>query len=137
MTTATTTPVQTDEEAVRDTLRQAMAAWAENDADAFTSFYAEDVSVVLAGGLFYRDRAGIRDYMAEGFAGPMKGSTAVDVPEHVRIVGGDTAIVVSRSGYKLPQESEASPERLRRATWVLTKQDGRWLVQSYHNCPIA
>ncbi|MBF6061100.1 SgcJ/EcaC family oxidoreductase [Nocardia terpenica] len=124
------------EKAVRDVLRSAMEAWSNNDADAFTSFYAEDVSVVLPAGVYHKNRKEIRQYMAAGFAGPLKGSEGIDRQESVRILGEDAAVVVSLSGYRLPGESEVPPGRLRRATWVLAKENGRWLVKAYHNCVI-
>lgn len=32
-------------------------------------------------------------------------------------------------------ETEVPAARQRFATWVLTKQDGKWLIAAYHNCP--
>ena len=130
------TSVLSAEDAVRDVLRSAMAAWTANDADGFTSHYADDVSVVLQAGVYHRSKAEIRAYMAAGFAGPLKGSTGVDQQESVRVLGDDAAIVVSLSGYRLPGETEVPAGRLRRATWVLAKEDGTWLVKSYHNCAL-
>jgi uncharacterized protein (TIGR02246 family) len=131
------TPVQSAEDAVRDVLRRAMSAWSDNDADAFTSYYAEDVTVVLPAGIYHRNKDEIREYMAKGFAGPLKGSKGIDRQESIRILGDDAAIVVSLSGYQLPDEAEVSTDRLRRGTWVLAKENGEWLVKSYHNCSLS
>jgi uncharacterized protein (TIGR02246 family) len=132
----TDTIVAPAEQAVRDVLHGVMAAWTANDADTFASYYAEDVSVVLSAGVYHRNKAEIREYMAKGFAGPLRGSFGVDRPENVRVLGDDAAVVVSLSGFQLPDESEVAPDRLRRATWVLAKEDGAWLVKAYHNCPL-
>jgi uncharacterized protein (TIGR02246 family) len=136
MTKTGTAPTRTsDNQAVRDVLGGIVAAWAANDADAFAGFYADDATVVLPGGVFHVGRNEIRAYMAAGFAGPMKGSRSVDEQENVRFIGDNAAIVVSRSGFQLPGENRVPADRLRRATWVLSKRDDRWLVEAYHNCP--
>lgn len=124
-----------DIQAVREVLRAIAAAWAANDADGFTRCYADGATVVLPGGIHHAGRDEIRGYMAAAFAGALKGSTAVDEPENIRLINADTAVVVSRSGFLLPGESELPADRRRRATWVLARHDGQWLVEAYHNCP--
>jgi uncharacterized protein (TIGR02246 family) len=44
----------TDIEAVRDVLRQAYGAWADNDAGAFAALYTDDATVVMPG-VFHPD----------------------------------------------------------------------------------
>jgi hypothetical protein len=44
--------------------------------------------------------------------------------------------VISLSGYQFPGETELPADRLRRATWVLTRDTGEWLVKAYHNCSV-
>jgi uncharacterized protein (TIGR02246 family) len=73
--------------------------------------------------------------MAGAFAGPLKGSRGIDDPYDIRIVGTDTAIVVSKTGIILAGERDLPAERERFATWVLFKQDGRWLIAAYANAP--
>ncbi|MBF6061102.1 SgcJ/EcaC family oxidoreductase [Nocardia terpenica] len=136
MTSSTRSSTLSPENAVRDVLDRAMAAWANNDPDGFTACYADEVSVILTGGAYHRTKSQVHDYMASGFAGPMKGSKGIDKPESIRILGNDAAIVVSLSGFQLPNESEVPEDRLRRATWVLVKQRGEWKITSYHNCPL-
>ena len=97
--------------------------------------YRPDATVVLAGGTFLRGRAEIRAFMAAAFAGRLAGTRSVDEAEDVH-VEGDAAVVVSRSGFLLPGESAPPPDRLRRATWTLTRADGGWRVAAYHNCPM-
>jgi len=127
----------TDDKAVREVLAGIRAAWAANDADAFAARYTADAVVVLPGGTYRTGREEIRAHMKAGYAGPMKGTRGVDEPELVRLIGDDAAIVISTAGILLPGETVLSPERLRRATWVLSKQDGRWAVEAYTNTPVV
>jgi uncharacterized protein (TIGR02246 family) len=125
----------TDTEAVRDVLQRIYTAWADNDANAFAALYTEDATVVMPR-VFKRGRTAVRDHMAGGFAGPLKGSRGVDDPQDIRVIGTDTAIVVSTAGIIMAGEHEVPAEREVRATWVLSKRDGRWLVAAYANAPL-
>lgn len=118
---------------VQDTLDQLYAAWSAGDADAFASLYTEDATVVMPA-VFHQGREAIRDYMAVAFAGPLKGSRGIDEPQDIRILD-DTAIVVSNAGILFAGEQDLPAERERRATWVFSKQDDRWLISAYTNTP--
>jgi uncharacterized protein (TIGR02246 family) len=122
-----------DDSAVRAVLRGIYAAWAANDADAFAASYVEDATVVMPG-VYRKGQDEIRAYMAAGFAGPLKGSRAIDEPQSIRLLGADTAIVVSEGGILMAGETDVPAGRQVRATWVLVKQDGQWLITSYQNC---
>jgi uncharacterized protein (TIGR02246 family) len=109
-------------------------AWADGDAEAFAELYTDDATVVQPG-THKKDKGEIRTTMAAGFAGPLKGSTVLDEPQSVRFLGPDTAVVVSEGGIIMAGQDDVPAERMVRATWVLTKQDGQWLVAAYHNSP--
>lgn len=135
MTSNTATSVQTAEDgAVRAVLDHVYAAWAAGDADAFVALYAQDATAVLPGS-HLRGRDTIRATMAAAFAGPLKGSRCADEVQSIRYIGAGAAIVISRSGTVLAGEAGPPAGRWVLATWVLSKQDGRWLVEGYHNCP--
>jgi uncharacterized protein (TIGR02246 family) len=85
-------------------------------------------------GVFHDQRSSVQGYMAAAFEGPLKGSRGLDEPQSIRILG-DTAIVVSKAGILLAGEDQLAGDRERFATWVLSKQDGNWLVAAYANCP--
>jgi uncharacterized protein (TIGR02246 family) len=123
----------TTETGAVDTIMATTAAWTRNDADEFAELYASDATVVLTGGTFLQGREELRRFMAAGFAGRLAGTFGIDEQDSVRVLG-NTAIVVSRSGFKAPGPD--APSVVRRATWTLVRQDGRWLVASYHNCDI-
>ncbi len=120
-------------DAIRALFDRLYAAWAAGDADAFADLYTEDATVIMPG-VFHKGQSTVRDFMAGAFAGPLKGSTGVDDPIDIRVVG-DTAIVVSKAGILMPGEREVPSDQERHATWVLSKQDDRWLVAAYANAP--
>jgi uncharacterized protein (TIGR02246 family) len=96
--------------------------------------YTEDATSILPGS-YSAGRAATRDRMAAGFAGPLKGSQVRDEVQSVRHLGADAAIVVTRSAVVMAGETEAPDDRWVIATWTLTRQNGRWLLAAYHNCP--
>jgi uncharacterized protein (TIGR02246 family) len=136
--TENTTTIEQDQAIaeVRALFTEIYAAWADNDADAFVSGYRDDATVVMPG-VHHLGKSAIRDSMAAGFQGPLKGSRAVDEPLDIRIIGGDTAVVVSKAGILMAGETAVPTEREVHATWVLTKQDGAWQVAAYANAPAA
>jgi uncharacterized protein (TIGR02246 family) len=79
----------------------------------------------------------IRQNMALGFEGPLKGSSTYNKQLSIRFVGRDGAIVISESAILFPGETEI-PDDARKvnATWVFEKRDGRWLIAAYHNSPV-
>ena len=74
--------------------------------------------------------------MEREFSGRLKGAIATDDVENIRFIGERSAVVISLSGFLLPGESEVPAERLRRATCVLTKEGGTWLIYAYTNTPV-
>ena len=123
-----------DRQAVLDVLRGVYKAWEANDAEAFVADYLDDASVVQPG-VYKKDRQEVQSTMAGAFAGPLKGSRVIDQPQDVRFPNADTAIVISEGGIVFPGQDAVSSQGLVRATWVLAKRDGRWLVAAYHYSP--
>jgi uncharacterized protein (TIGR02246 family) len=130
-----TSTTATSEQAICAVLDQMYDAWAAADADGIAALYTADTQVVARGSLLQGSGA-IRDWFADGFAGRLKGSTTLDENRTVRFPAPDTAVVVSTSGVLMPGETSVPPERLMRATWVLARQDGAWLIAAYHNSPL-
>lgn len=124
-----------DEAAIQAVLTRSYDAWAHGDAVGMVAEYTPDAAAVMPGSL--RDgRSVIRDSMAMAFGGPLKGTTTYDRQLSLRFVGSDAAIVLSESGILFAGQDEVPDERKVYATWVLVKQDGRWLVAGYHNSPV-
>lgn len=116
--------------------QQIVAAWADNDADAFAAVFADDATMILPGDVFCTSRDQIRAYMAQAFDGPLKGTRVAGEPLAVRQLGPDAAFLVTKGGVLAPGDAEVTGERAIRATWVLTKKDGGWYIAGYQNTPI-
>jgi uncharacterized protein (TIGR02246 family) len=123
-----------DDSAVLKVLDEIYAAWADNDAEAFVASYTADATTIQPG-TYRNTREMVRDGMAAGFAGPLKGSRVLDEVQSVRYLSDDAAVVISRSAVLMAGETDVPADRWVLATWVLTRQSDRWLLAAYHNCP--
>ncbi|WP_371780963.1 SgcJ/EcaC family oxidoreductase [Streptosporangium subroseum] len=126
-----------DEAAIQAVLADSYRAWEAGDADGMVADYTADATAIMTGSL--RDsRDVIRQSMALGFEGPLKGSSTYNRQLGIRFVGRDGAIVISESAILFAGETEV-PDDLRKvnATWVFEKRDGRWLIAAYHNSPVS
>ena len=124
-----------DEIAINAMLNEMYQAWAANDSDGFVRYYADNATAILPGSL-RGNRQAIRDSMAVGFDGPLKGSSTVDRQLSLRFVGDDAAIAISEGGILFAGEEVVPEARQIHATWVFEKRDGRWMVAAYHNSPV-
>jgi uncharacterized protein (TIGR02246 family) len=123
---------EADRAAVTAVLVETYKAWEANDAAAFVANYNEDATAILPGSL-RGGRDAIRDSMAKGFEGPLKGSSTYNRQLSFRFLGDDGAVVVSESGILFAGETEVPDGRKVNATWVLEKRDGKWHIAAYHN----
>ena len=124
-----------DEAAINVMLSEMYEAWTNNDADGFVKYYTDDATAILPGSL-RGSRKVIRDLMAAGFEGPLKGSSTVDKQLSLRFVGQDAAIAISEGGILFAGEDAVAEARQIHATWVFEKRHGRWMVAAYHNSPV-
>jgi len=134
--TRTKTPATNDEAALATTNQKMIAAWAENDADAFAGIFTEDATMILPGDVHLTSRDEIRTFMEKAYAGPYAGIKVTGRPLSVRRLSNAVAVLTTVGGV-LPAGAEELPtEREVRATWVLRKVGTEWLIFAYHNSPI-
>ena len=122
-----------DEVAVRNALDGVIAAWANNDGDAFAERFGEDATIVTVEGLYAKGREPIRQLLTMLYAGPFKGSKVFQKVEDLRFVNDGAAVVIAWNGILMGGLTELPPEETRRATYVLSKHDGQWLVEAFQN----
>ncbi|NUR90676.1 MAG: SgcJ/EcaC family oxidoreductase [Nonomuraea sp.] len=117
---------------VQTTIDAFFAAWGEHDADAMAAHYLEDATTVIPGS-YQESSAALRDYFAERFAGPLKGTRTECETLNVRYLDDDNAIVVSRVGMLFPGETEVPKDREQIGTWTMRRQGDAWKVAAYSN----
>jgi uncharacterized protein (TIGR02246 family) len=120
--------------AVADLPQRIVTAWSRHDADAFADMFTEDGSMILPG-VYCKGREQIRAYMAEGFAGPYRGTQVTGQPVDLRFIGDGVAVLISQGGVLAPGEVTVPDERTVRASWVAVNRDGEWLLAAYQNSP--
>ncbi|WP_019811731.1 SgcJ/EcaC family oxidoreductase [Saccharomonospora halophila] len=123
-----------DREAAAGLPRRVVEAWAEHDADAFAAVFTEDATMILPG-LYVRGRTNIRDFMARAFTEQFKGTRVTGQPFHVSVLGPDVVVLLTEGGVMEEGQTEVSPERAIRASWVAVRDDGQWRLAAYQNSP--
>lgn len=122
-----------DEVAVRNALDGVIAAWADNDGNAFAERFGEDATIVTVEGLYCKGREPIRNLLTMLYAGPFQGSRVFQKVEDIRFIRDDVAVVICWNGILMGGLTELPPEENRRATYVVSKHDGEWLVDAFQN----
>jgi uncharacterized protein (TIGR02246 family) len=122
-----------DEAAVRSVVDGIRAAWADNDGDAFADAYTEDASLILSGDRYLSGREMIRKVVTQQFSTAHLGTTLLQDIVDLRFIGPGSAVAITEGGVLAPGEVQPAPARAIRATWVLSKQDGKWFIAAYQN----
>jgi uncharacterized protein (TIGR02246 family) len=126
--------IESDKAAVVGLTQRLVAAWSNQDADAFADLFVDDGSMILPG-VYRAGRAGIREYMADAFANQYRGSQVTGQPLDLRFLGSDVALLLTEGGVLAPGDTEVTADRAIRATWLAVKRDGQWRLAGYQNSP--
>ena len=127
-------PSAGDQAAVAAIPQRIVAAWADNDPDAFAGVFAKDGTMILPG-VFVKGRDAIRSFMAEAYAGPYKGTRVTGQPIDVRFFGPDHGALITQGGVLAPGETEVSDTRAIRASWLVVRNPDGWRLAAYQNSP--
>ena len=130
------TTTENDTTAIKKILADQYQAWGEGDAASFVADYAEEATVIMPGS-YTGTRDEIQQNMTQSFATSLKNTKVTDELQSVRFLGDDCAIAISKAGILFPGESEVPADRFIYATWVFQRRNGKWLVEAYHNSPVA
>jgi uncharacterized protein (TIGR02246 family) len=83
---------QAVENAIRQRVKQYVAAYNAGDADAVAAIYAVDGTHTYALGFTHRGRTEIAKGLAEMLGGPLKGTRMAIDPLHIRALSADVAV---------------------------------------------
>ena len=123
-----------DRAAIADVPARMVAAWRAHDADAFADLFAEDGTMILPG-LIREGRDAIREFMVGAYQGPYRGTTVTGRPIAIKPLAAGAVAVLTEGGVLAPGADELDPKDAIRASWILVKRDGKWVLAVYQNCP--
>lgn len=132
-----TNPFLADEAAIRKVMATLSEAWTHADARVFASVFAEDIDYVTFMGTHLKgipENVKAHQELWNSFF--MKGSRLEGELKDIRFLNETTAIVHSIGAIKLRWQKKVPANRLSINTNVLVKQNGQWLITSFHNCRI-
>ncbi|MBB5922032.1 uncharacterized protein (TIGR02246 family) [Actinoalloteichus hoggarensis] len=119
-----------DEEQIGALLAEAADAWTRGDAAGFVAVFAPDSDFVGNDGVLRRGRLANQRWHSRLLSGVFRGSRLVLECESLRFLNTEVALAHTLSSIVFPWRSEPSPRTSSRGTWVLIRQDGRWLVSA-------
>jgi uncharacterized protein (TIGR02246 family) len=138
MTTSTSAPTtglpEAEQAAIAAVPGRLVSAWEAHDANAFAELFIEDGTLILPG-YYRRGRDEIREFMTAGFAGRYEGTRVTGKPVEIKPLGAGAVALITQGGVLAPGETEVSAKAAIRASWVLVKRDGQWLLAVYQNSP--
>jgi uncharacterized protein (TIGR02246 family) len=123
-----------DAAAIAALTQKMVAGWAYGEADTIASLFVEDGTLILSG-VFCNSREEVREYFAEAFENHYKDTQVTGKPISIRVLGPDTAILLSHGGVLEPGETEVAEAGAIRASWLVVKRDGEWKLAAYQNTP--
>jgi uncharacterized protein (TIGR02246 family) len=112
------------------------AVWDTHDPDAVAAFYTPDADMVMGSSPSITGRTEIREWWARYFSRidpqrhiSLQVETARPVSSEVVIVNVRTRTGGTGSG------GGELPSRLARGTWIMVRQDGKWLISALRGLP--
>ena len=114
-------------------------AWNRRDTEMLASLMAEDVDWVTADGTWLKGRKAWQEHHGRLFAKQFKAANWKLLDERVQIIDSSVAITISTTQIEGDTRADGITRQPRQSvgTRVMTRRDGKWLLNTAHNTIIA
>lgn len=127
------TQIRTDDAAaaaIKQVLDTYTEAWNRYDSHTLATLFTEDCDYVVVSGGNTHGRQALETSFARNFDSNLKNSTRTDSIRRLRFLTQDIASLDDYWVLNVPGTEQ--PRREGYYTWILVRQDGRWLVALHH-----
>jgi uncharacterized protein (TIGR02246 family) len=128
----------TDRDAVEKTLDGFTHVWNRHDMDAMAELVTGDCDWVNVVGMHWKGKAAVLKAHKAFHGGMFRDVSLHEIDRQIAEIapGVALAIATSRLDDYLTPDGRRIVDPRARTTWVLTKQEDRWLVRSAHNTTV-
>jgi uncharacterized protein (TIGR02246 family) len=123
-----------DSAAIRKVVDDFVGAFNNHDAHGWAMPFTEDGDFTNVSGLTRHGRNEIEERFKGLFTGPLKNAHRTVTVRHIRFAKPDVAFADAEWALdgSLAADGSVNPVRKGIFTWVLVKQDGRWMFADFH-----
>jgi len=118
------------EAAIKQVLDTYTEAWNRYDSHTLAMLFTEDCDYVIVSGGNTHGREALETSFAKNFNSNLKNSTRTDSIRRMRFLTPDIASLDDYWVLNVPGTDQ--PRREGYYTWILVRQDGRWLIALHH-----
>jgi len=126
-------------ESLRPQLRAFVAAYEDtydrHDPEGLTAFYRDDADIIVRNSPAVRGIEAIREFWRSYFVQPRPFRVLLIIDE-IKMLADDVALLnVTATGAAFEATDQLLPVRRARATWVVVREDGSWLIAALRVLP--
>jgi uncharacterized protein (TIGR02246 family) len=123
-----------DSAAIKQVVADFLDGFNHHDAHAWAMPFTEDGDFTNVTGLTRHGRKEVEERFTMLFNGPLKTAHRTATVRHIRFVKPDVAAVDAEWELVGSRAADGSENPVRKGifTWVMTKQDGRWMFADFH-----
>ena len=120
---------------IRAFVRAYEGAFNAHDPAALTALYTDDADMVIRNSPVVHGRQAILDWWRTYFSQP-RPYRAILIIDEIRMMSPDVALIkFTATGASQQPDAEQSPVRYARATWVVVRKEGKWLITALRVLP--
>ena len=131
---AQSTSSDAESAAIRKVIDDFVGAFNRHDAHGWAMPFGEDGDFTNVSGLTLRGQNKVEERFKGLFAGPLKDAHRTATVRHLRLVRPDVAAVDAEWALVGSRAADGSENPVRKGifTWVMVKQEGRWMFADFH-----